>query len=224
MDERREMWQRHLGTWLDHVKKREILRTLEDYTHYIIEMIDLFVEALDSLIKDKNISIQINMIAEREDEADADARKLINDILPSDLDPSDRADLLQLIYNLEQIADEIKRSGHLLELPCKPSKEMEKQVKRIAKATETCVKATCEAVIELNNDYQKAKSWAEEASKLEGEIDALARIAYRELFSESACVDPNFIVARDLINKLEFIGDLCERTADNVRIITLKHT
>ena len=104
MDERREMWQRRLGTWLDQVKKREILRTLEEYTHYIIEMTDLFVEALNSLIKDKSITIQIDMISEREDEADDDARKLINEIIPADLAPDDRGDLFQLIYNIYFLA------------------------------------------------------------------------------------------------------------------------
>ncbi len=224
MNERREMWQRRLGDWLDHVKKREILQTLEEYTHYIVEMTDLFVEAMDSLIKDKNITIQVDLISEREEEADIDAKKLMNEIIPADLDPSERGEILGLIYNLEQIADEIKRLGHLLELPAKPSKKMEKELRNIAKASESCLRATCESVIELNNDYQKAIAWAEEAARLQGEIDALSRIAYRELFSEAQCIDPSFLITRDLINKLEFIGDLCEKTADNVRIISLTHS
>ena len=118
MDEKREMWQRHLGTWLDQVKRREILRALEDYTHYIIEMTDLFVEALDSLIKDKNITIQIDLISEREDEADIDATREVATIIAEYpgilrleyLSKADAADILDFTISLfERIYTEPKK-------------------------------------------------------------------------------------------------------------------
>jgi predicted phosphate transport protein (TIGR00153 family) len=213
--------------WLDRRKRIGVIQLSRNHLDSTIKCF----EELSKAVKFKSVGdaesalSSINLVFSHEREADSIRRRITLEVAKSELQPSDRGDLLRLVRLIDWIADwSLEAARILVSAPIHklPSELMNVVLNMVGKVRE-CVNAVARCVDKLSEDLEEALKTADQVERLEEEVDGLyqqAREHYPNL--DYGNLNPGeAILISQLLDAIEYVADWCENTVDQIRVITV---
>src|SRR5215469_473768 len=163
-------------------------------------------------------------IVQHEDKADAIARAVLVGIRRSFITPFDRGDMKELINQLDDAIDQMKKTAKAITLFEVTSFEL--QMRQMADIILRCAELTVEAVGllgALRNNIVRINAIAEEITRLEEQADDLNDAGIKALYLRHK--DGNamaFIVGAEIYDHLEKVVDRFEDVANRISGIVIE--
>lgn len=213
--------------WLDRRKRISVIQLARNHLDSTIKCF----EELSKAVKFKSVgdvdvaSSSINLVFSHEREADSIRRRITLEVAKSELEPSDRGDLLRLVRLIDWIADwSLEAARILVSAPIHklPSELMNVVLSMIGKVGE-CVNAVARCVDKLSEDLEESLKIADQVERLEEEVDGLYQQAREHYPSmDYGNINPGeAILISQLLDAIEYVADWCENTVDQIRVITV---
>jgi predicted phosphate transport protein (TIGR00153 family) len=160
----------------------------------------------------------------RENEADTVERELFSELSRGELEPKDREDLMQLVRNVDLVADWAKVAGRnlqiLIETEIHISKDVWARFKEISMSTVDCAKLLVKTVETFGVNADQVIDKASEVNRLERVIDDLYYRTKKALVKSTA--DPRVVILlNDLLAGIENASDYCKDAADTLAVLVL---
>ncbi|MCK4318036.1 DUF47 family protein, partial [Candidatus Bathyarchaeota archaeon] len=164
----------------------------------------------------------IRELNKAEEEADNVRRDIEKELAGGILPPLSRADMARLTERLDNVPDWCKQTGRILEIIS--ANELPEDLKGIlletTQMTNKCVHSLADVVRLLYTDHESALNACNTVEILEHEIDNLYIETLRK-FYESDLKPNTLLLANELAESLEMIGDSCEDAADLIRVVVV---
>ena len=163
-------------------------------------------------------------LAAHEDKADAIARAVLVGIRRSFITPFDRGDMKELINQLDDAIDQMKKTAKAITLFEVDSFEL--QMRQMADIILRCAELTVEAVgllSALRSNVTRISAIAEEITRLEEQADDLNDAGIKALYQRHK--DGNamaFIVGAEIYDHLEKVVDRFEDVANRISGIVIE--
>lgn len=164
-------------------------------------------------------------IREREDEADAITREVLQSVRRTFLTPFDRASITSLIAAMDNAIDEMlqtARGTSLYEVT-----QFEPEMRDIAAIIVDCARLLAEALPLLRSIQPNAARLHELTGRLvrmEGQADDIHAAGLKRAYKTHGAGNPmGFIVARELYNHLERVVDCFEDVANEIDGLVIDH-
>ncbi len=163
-------------------------------------------------------------IVQHEDKADAIARAVLVGIRRSFITPFDRGDMKELINQLDDSIDQMKKTAKAITLFEVSSFELE--MRQMADIILRCAELTVEAVgllSALRDNVNRINSIAEEITRLEEQADELNDRGIKALYLKHRGGDVMaFIVRNEIYDHLEKVVDRFEDVANRISAIVIE--
>jgi predicted phosphate transport protein (TIGR00153 family) len=175
---------------------------------------------------DQKCSTYYISLSKLEMEADELRRQMIEALTKSEMFPEERDDLMELVRDVDWIADWSKEAGRILNiihLDVAPQ-EMRNAALNMARADVDCVVVLEECIKMISIDPKEAINLANKVELLEEDIDELysqARVHLANLDFRGWTVG-SLILLNMFLDSLETVADWCENTADIVRAVSVR--
>ena len=164
----------------------------------------------------------IRELNKAEEEADTVRRDIEKELAGGILPPLSRADMARLTERLDDVPDWCKQTGRILEIIS--ADELPEDLKGIlletTHMTNKCVRSRADVVRLLYTHHESALHACNTVEILEHEIDNLYIETLRK-FYESDLKPNTLLLANELAESLEMIGDSCEDAADLIRVVVV---
>jgi predicted phosphate transport protein (TIGR00153 family) len=163
-------------------------------------------------------------VAQHEDRADAIARAVLVGLRRTFITPFDRGDMKELINQLDDSIDQMKKTSKAITLFEVTSFEL--QMRQMADIILRCAELTVEAVgllSALRNNVVRINAIAEEITRLEEQADELNDAGIKALYQRHR--DGNamaFIVGAEIYDHLEKVVDRFEDVANRISGIVIE--
>ncbi len=155
-----------------------------------------------------------------ETNADKIRRKIIKYLLEGSLLPNTRADFMNLLEYIDDIADDAESLLDSFILPSLDLKEVDKeQIKEIMVKLSKQYELLKEGIAILFSDTNQAIEKVGMLEKLEKEIDEIEEKLIRKIGSRQDISIAEKLVYREFISKIADIGDVIENTGDQLEIM-----
>ena len=163
-------------------------------------------------------------IVQHEDKADAIARAVLVGIRRSFITPFDRGDMKELINQLDDSIDQMKKTAKAITLFEVSSFELE--MRQMADIILRCAELTVEAVgllSTLRDNVNRINTIAEEITRLEEQADELNDRGIKALYLKHRNGDVMaFIVRNEIYDHLEKVVDRFEDVANRISAIVIE--
>ena len=163
-------------------------------------------------------------IVQHEDKADAIARAVLVGIRRSFITPFDRGDMKELINQLDDSIDQMKKTAKAITLFEINSFELE--MRQMADIILRCAELTVEAVgllSALRDNVHRINTIAEEITRLEEQADELNDRGIKALYMKHRNGDAMaFIVRNEIYDHLEKVVDRFEDVANRISAIVIE--
>ena len=182
-------------------------------------------EALQRLAED-HVSTQelLQVIQDREHEADDLIREVLTAVRRTFLTPFDRGAITSLIGAMDDAIDEMLAAARAIDLY--ELRELRPEMKQIIELISEAANVTAEAVPLLRNVSANGAKLHELTGRLvtlEGDADDVHAAGLKQAF-QSARADPlQFAVAREVFKNLERVTDAFEDVANQIDGIVIDH-
>ncbi|MGM0369598.1 MAG: DUF47 domain-containing protein [Bacillota bacterium] len=182
------------------------------------------LDTLEIYIKKDEITSEIKENCELtfklENEADKIRRKIINDLISGQMMPNTRIDFINLIENIDEIANE---SEHLLKQIILPQFNLNKinptDFKKITDEIKKQPPLLIKSIKYLFDDINKAYNYVHQIEKLESTIDNIETDMLKKLRNTQQYSQTEKIIYRDFINNTANLGNIIEDTGDRIELI-----
>jgi len=182
-------------------------------------------EALQQLTTDGHAPRQIlEIIRDREHEADDIIREVLTAVRRTFLTPFDRSAITSLIGALDDAIDEMLAAARAIDLY--ELRELHPEMKQIVGLISEAAAVTAEAVPLLRNVSRNATKLHELTGRLvtlEGEADDFHAQGLRHAFQGAKESPLEFAVAREVFKNLERVTDAFEDVANEIDGIVIDH-
>ncbi len=218
--------------WLALKKHRKIYEDLSEHVSKTLEAVDQLRTGVRCL-RDKSYGPMeeiVSKVLRLERETDVIARRAMEDLAVSVLNPVDRGDLMNLVFQAEKVAASAEGFAYRLERARTLEIEVPAQVgERLEEITDTValtVSTLRDSVKELVSTLEGSACMGNRVSELEEEVDVQQR-RLLEILGLAFRGTGDFIsygVLSEIVGSLEAMADDCEDTADLIRILCIKHS
>jgi predicted phosphate transport protein (TIGR00153 family) len=187
-------------------------------------LVDGAVALRDLLEGGPGIAAACNRIFEHEEKADAIAREVLLSVRRSFITPFDRSDIKDLINQLDDAIDQMKKTAKAITLFEVTSFELHQR--QMADIILRCAELTVEAVHLLGSVRENSgriNAITEEITRLEEQADELNDQGIKALFLKSR--DGNamdFIIGNEIYDHLEKVVDRFEDVANRISGIVIE--
>ena len=204
-------------------KFEEIEDLFENLTESVEECLfntlDLIVEYIENGENEKVKELS-KVVHETESNADEYRREIINKLLQGSLMPNTREDLMNLIENIDDIADnaeEVMDSTLFISLDLSQlnQKQVEEMISQIKKQYKTLKKA----VSYLFQDMHQALAQTAQLENMESIVDDIEEKIIRKISSRNNLELAQKLAYRDTIMKISDLADTIENAGDVIEII-----
>ncbi len=212
-------------SWLPLAKKeREILEGIELHLMKVEEAVNYLVE----LVKNGNGNQIVEKIIKAETEADDIHRQLSLKIAEGAFFGGIREDILNLMEEIDNIADSAKDSARFIHMRGDMSKQAlyflsSETMSSFLSELRESVKSLSELIRSLEVSRKEALSRIHKVEENEERADTLKDTLLRELFSISSAMDPLTVIQlRDFIFSSDNIADSAEDASDVILVMIAK--
>jgi len=202
----------------------KVLDLIEKHLSLSLVAADNLQKAVEAKMADKieGCLFCIRELNKAEEEADNVRRDIEKELAGGILPPLSRADMARLTERLDNVPDWCKQTGRILEIIS--ANELPEDLKGIlletTQMTNKCVHSLADVVRLLYTDHESALDACNTVEILEHEIDNLYIETLRK-FYESDLKPNTLLLANELAESLEMIGDSCEDAADLIRVVVV---
>jgi len=187
-------------------------------------LVDGAVALRDLLEGGPGVAAACARIAHHEDRADAIARAVLVGLRRTFITPFDRGDMKDLINQLDDSIDQMKKTAKAITLFEVTSFEL--QMRQMADIILRCAELTVEAVgllHALRNNVTRINAIAEEITRLEEQADELNDAGIKALYQRYKDANAmSFIVGAEIYDHLEKVVDRFEDVANRISGIVIE--
>ena len=196
----------------------------EQYNAHARTLVDGAIALRDLLEGGPGVPEACARIVQHEDRADAVARAVLVGIRRSFITPFDRGDMKELINQLDDAIDQMKKTAKAITLFEVDSFELE--MRQMADIILRCAELTVEAVgllSALRDNVTRINTIAEEITRLEEQADELNDHGIKALYLKYRGGDVMaFIVRNEIYDHLEKVVDRFEDVANRISAIVIE--
>jgi hypothetical protein len=196
----------------------------EQFNDHARTLVDGAVALRDLLEGGAGVPEACARIVQHEDRADAIARAVLVGIRRSFITPFDRGDIKELINQLDDSIDQMKKTAKAITLFEVTSFELE--MRQMADIILRCAELTVEAVSllgALRDNVSRINTIAEEITRLEEQADELNDHGIKALYLKHKGGDVMaFIVRNEIYDHLEKVVDRFEDVANRISAIVIE--
>jgi predicted phosphate transport protein (TIGR00153 family) len=196
----------------------------EQFNDHARTLVDGAVALRDLLEGGPGVPEACARIVQHEDRADAIARAVLVGIRRSFITPFDRGDMKELINQLDDAIDQMKKTAKAITLFEVDSFELE--MRQMADIILRCAELTVEAVGllgALRDNVARINTIAEEITRLEEQADDLNDHGIKALYLKHKGGDVMaFIVRNEIYDHLEKVVDRFEDVANRISAIVIE--
>ncbi len=196
----------------------------EQFNDHARTLVDGAVALRDLLEGGPGVPEACARIVQHEDKADAIARAVLVGIRRSFITPFDRGDMKELINQLDDAIDQMKKTAKAITLFEVDSFELE--MRQMADIILRCAELTVEAVGllgALRDNVARINTIAEEITRLEEQADDLNDHGIKALYLKHKGGDVMaFIVRNEIYDHLEKVVDRFEDVANRISAIVIE--
>ncbi len=166
----------------------------------------------------------VTTVMDRENDADAVTREVLEAIRRSFVTPFDRGDIKDLITAMDDAIDEMRKTlkAVLLFNVTEFEPEMRQMADRILQGA-LIVQQVAPMLRRIGTHANEISILAEKMAEIEGEADDIYDAARRRLFQRGPAHALDFWVASEILNHLERVMDRLEDVAHEVHSIVIEH-
>lgn len=164
----------------------------------------------------------IATVAQSEGNADRIRREIINELAEGILPPLNKEDMMELVYQLDEVADWSKEAGRILDIidMSLVPEILRTHLSEQTKLANQCTQSLKRVVKYLYTDHEKALEECNQVEALEHEMDDKYIEILNGIYTEAP--EPRLIfMLKELAQTIEMIGDSCEDTADLIRVVVV---
>ncbi len=157
-----------------------------------------------------------------EHDADKLRRNIENNLYSHNLIPDLRADVLELVENLDKVINKFDEVTYMFyaERPELPE-EYKKAIKELSKLSSDCAENMCKASRAFFRDVSSVRDYSQKVYFIEHESDVCSRKILEEVFASSRPLAEK-LQLRQFIDEIADIADLAEDFIDQLLIFTIK--
>lgn len=183
-------------------------------------------EALARLLQGGDgIADHIQEIVEREHDADAITREVLQTVRRTFLTPFDRSAITDLIASMDDAIDEMQKTAGAVDLY--DVTEFEPEMRDIAGIIVDAARLTVEALPLLRNisaNGARLHELTERLVRMEGHADEIHAAGLKRLFKEHGATNTTqFLIGRELYSHLERVVDRFEDVANEIDGLVIDH-
>jgi predicted phosphate transport protein (TIGR00153 family) len=215
-----------LLSWFSRRKESVVASKTLDHAVKIADTVVELDKAIGGAVaEDRTAAMDaLHRLMMRENEADTVERELFSELSRGELEPKDREDLMQLVRNVDLVADWAKVAGRnlqiLIETEIHISKDVWARFKEISMSTVDCAKLLVKTVEAFGVNADQVIDKAAEVNRLERVIDDLYYRTKKALVKSTA--DPRVVILlNDLLAGIENASDYCKDAADTLAVLVL---
>ncbi len=220
------MSEKALLSWFSRRKESVVASKTLDHALKVADTCVELDKAVKAALTDKRTQSldALHRLYMRENEADTVERELFNELSRGELESKDREDLMQLVRNVDLIADWSKVAGRNLQILIESEIHIPEDVwmgyKEITKNTVDCAKLLVKTVEAFGDNADLVIKGARDINHLERVIDDLYYRAKKALVKSTA--DPRVVILlNDLLAGIENASDYCKDAADILAVLVL---
>jgi predicted phosphate transport protein (TIGR00153 family) len=215
-----------LLSWFSRRKESVVASKTLDHAVKIVDTVVELDKAIGAAVaEDRTAAMDaLHRLMMRENEADTIERELFSELSRGELEPKDREDLMQLVRNVDLVADWAKVAGRnlqiLMETEIHISKNVWARFKEISMSTVDCARLLVKTVEAFGVNADLVIDKAGEVNSLERVIDDLYYRIKKALVQSTA--DPRVVILlNDLLAGIENASDFCKDAADTLAVLVL---
>jgi predicted phosphate transport protein (TIGR00153 family) len=211
--------------WLYGRRKSRLISSVVRHLELATRCVEDIAEATHKALNDEDIDEILELLNEREKEADRYRREIIYELARSELTAEDKDDLSHLVKRVDMIADYARGAGRILAILPKLGGlpiELRSCISNMAELLVKCSQATRRCVETLLEDKEKALKYADKVEEAEEEVDEAYGKCRRLIVDGLDALPASCIVfLSQFLDALENTADSCEDTVDQVRVIAI---
>jgi predicted phosphate transport protein (TIGR00153 family) len=178
----------------------------------------------DALNAGSDLDRHVATVMDRENDADAVTREVLEAIRRSFITPFDRGDIKDLITSMDDAIDEMRKTMKAVLLFNVTAFEPEmRQMADCILQGALLVQELVPMLRAVGTHSAQISSLTQKLSELEGETDDIYDAARRRLFQKGPAQALDFWVASEILNHLERVMDRLEDVAHEVHSIVIEH-
>jgi predicted phosphate transport protein (TIGR00153 family) len=215
-----------LLSWFSRRKESVVASKTLDHAVKVADTVAELDKAIGGAVaEDRTVAMDaLHRLMMRENEADIVERELFSELSRGELEPKDREDLMQLVRNVDLVADWAKVAGRnlqiLIETEIHISKDVWARFKEISMSTVDCARLLVKTVEVFGVNADQVIERAGEVNSLERVIDDLYYRTKKALVKSTA--DPRVVILlNDLLAGIENASDFCKDAADTLAVLVL---
>lgn len=183
-------------------------------------------EALARMLQGgEGMADHVQEIVEREHDADAITREVLQTVRRTFLTPFDRSAITDLIASMDDAIDEMQKTAGAVDLY--DVTEFEPEMRDIGGIIVDAARLTAEALPLLRNisaNGARLHELTERLVRMEGHADEIHAAGLKRLFKEHGEANPTrFLIARELFRHLERVTDSFEDVANEIDGLVIDH-
>jgi predicted phosphate transport protein (TIGR00153 family) len=220
-----------LESWFKTRRKVQAIAMIGDHSKATVMGVEQLQRCINFAVEGRRDDLvrSFNVLSQKESEAAALKRRIVDELAKGDLPSSEREDLMRLARAIDSVIDWVNETGRILvefHLEGVPQEIREITLDMI-RVVKNCVIRLDECIGKLiDRSSQEALDAANEVEILEEETDTVyrrARGAISQLNGGKVQIGSAILLAQ-LMDALETIADRCEGTVDEVRVIVVTMT
>jgi predicted phosphate transport protein (TIGR00153 family) len=182
-------------------------------------------DALARLLQGENMADHIREINEREDEADAITRDVLQTVRRTFLTPFDRGAITSLITSMDDAIDQMRKTGGAIDLY--DVREFEPEMRDMAAIIVDSSRLLAEALPllrSINANAARLHELTERLVKMEDKADKIHDQGLKRLYQELGNTNPVlFLIRREIYSHLEKVVDRFEDVANEIDGLVIDH-
>jgi predicted phosphate transport protein (TIGR00153 family) len=182
-------------------------------------------DALARLLQGENTAHHIREIAEREDEADAITRDVLQTVRRTFLTPFDRGAITSLITAMDDAIDQMKKTAGTIDLY--DVRDFDPEMRDMAAIIVDASRLLAEALPllrSINANATRLHELTERLVRMEDKADTIHDKGLKRLYQELGQTNPVlFLIRRELFSHLEKVVDKFEDVANEIDGLVIDH-
>ncbi len=207
-------------------KNQQLLNQLEDFFNIIKNTIDKTLKTYQYVIKhgiDNSFMTMAEEISELERDTDEIRKEIENKMFSQSLLPETREDILEIIEEMDNVADSCKRAIFIIvDQKTLPIEKISNDITELLKVGIDCFNYTVEAAHDLLGKMSKVRQITQKVNDYEHIGDKLERKMIQAIFAKKSLTPGEKFLQKELVLEIGDICDMSKHTAQKIIIASIK--
>jgi len=212
--------------WFEKRRKTKVLEIAHRQMTVALDTVSDLERALKATLAEdrETAKTTIERLFLVEEEIDGLRRTVFEELTRGSLSPKDREDIMNLVKNLDGMADHVKNSARdvLVLLDADVPREVWRAFTEMSSAVVRTAGVLRESLRSLGEDNARARAMSEKVEDEENKVDKKHLEIKSLLLKYGEQMNPAaLLILKDLLDSMEEAADRCADTGDYIRVLTV---